>query len=67
MKAYLLDNKQQTVNIWKLYFADEPDVEPICDDFKHFMDYNEIECVVSPANSYGLMEGFPIPSAENSI
>ncbi len=57
MKVYLLDNKQQIVNIWKLYFTDEPDVEPVCDDFKHFMDNTEIECVVSPANSYGLMDG----------
>ena len=57
MKIYLLDNKQQTVNIWKLYFADELDVDPICDDFKHFMDTTEVKCVVSPANSYGLMDG----------
>lgn len=38
MKVFLLDNKQQTINIWKLYFAEEADVEPVCDDFKHFMD-----------------------------
>ena len=57
MKVFLLDNKQQTVNIWKLFFAEEADVEPVCDDFKHFMDNTDVECVVSPANSYGLMDG----------
>lgn len=57
MKVFLLDNKKQTVNIWKLYFAEDADVEPVCDDFKHFMDNTDVECVVSPANSYGLMDG----------
>ena len=57
MKVFLLDNRQQTVNTWKLYFGDEVDVEPICDDFRHFMNNTEVECVVSPANSYGLMDG----------
>lgn len=57
MKIYLLDNRQQTVNMWKQYFAGETDVEPVCDDFRHFMDNTSVECVVSPANSYGLMDG----------
>ena len=57
MKIYLLDNKQHIVNLWKLYFADIAEVEPVCDGFKHFMDNTDVECVVSPANSYGLMDG----------
>ncbi len=32
-------------------------VTAVCDDFKHFMDTTDVECVVSPANSYGLMDG----------
>ena len=57
MIIYLLDKNQQTVDAWKLFFGDEPDVKPVCDDFGHFMDTTEVECVVSPANSYGLMDG----------
>lgn len=57
MKIYLLDRNPQMVNIWKLYFRDAPEVSAICDEFSHFMDTTKIECVVSPANSYGLMDG----------
>lgn len=57
MKITLLDRNKKMTNIWKLYFQDCADVEVVCDDFAHFMDNNEIDCVVSPANSYGLMDG----------
>ncbi len=42
---------------WKIVFSNAPDVYVVRDDFKHFMDSGEAECVVSPANSYGLMDG----------
>ena len=39
------------------YFKDE-DVEIVCDDFKHFVDtHPEVNMIVSPANSFGLMDG----------
>ena len=57
MRIYLLDNNASMKNMWELYFQDAEDVTAVCDDFKHFMDTTEIECVVSPANSYGLMDG----------
>ena len=57
MRIYLLDNNIIMKSIWDLYFRDVQDVTPVCDDFKHFMDNMEVECVVSPANSYGLMDG----------
>ena len=57
MKIYLLDNKEITTKTWSLYFQGCHDVEAVCDDFGHFMDTEEVECVVSPANSYGLMDG----------
>lgn len=57
MKIYLLDRNPKTVAIWKLYFRDHPEVSIVCDDFLHFMDTTKVECVVSPANSYGLMDG----------
>ena len=57
MKIYLLDNNEKVTKIWNLYFRDIQDVIVVCDDFKHFMDSTNVECVVSPANSYGLMDG----------
>jgi len=57
LKIYLLDRKQSQVDFWELYFSDIKNVECVCDDFAHFMDTHDVECVVSPANSYGLMDG----------
>lgn len=57
MKIYLLDNCDSMKKLWELYFREAPDVTPVCDDFKHFMDTMKVDCVVSPANSYGLMDG----------
>lgn len=57
MKIYLLSDNPQTTNVWKLYFADAENVKVVCDDFGHFMDTTEVDCVVSPANSYGIMDG----------
>lgn len=44
------------VSAWNKYFANE-DVEIVCMDFRLFMELNDVECVVSPANAYGLMDG----------
>ena len=57
MKIYLLDRNESVTYWWKQYFKDCKDVEIVCEDFKNFMDTHNIECVVSPANSYGLMDG----------
>lgn len=57
MKIYLLDINKRITDIWKLYFRNEQSVEVVLDNFEHFMDHNEVECIVSPANSYGLMDG----------
>ncbi len=57
MKVYLLADSKLIVNIWNLYFKGISDVMPICDDFRSFIDHSDVDCVVSPANSYGLMDG----------
>ena len=57
MKIYLLDINPKMVDSWKKHFADLTDVEIVCEDFSDFMKNNDIECVVSPANSYGIMDG----------
>lgn len=58
MKIILLDRSLTMVAYWQEAFVGT-DVECICDDFAAFMDRcgNEVDCVVSPGNSYGLMDG----------
>ena len=57
MKIYLLDRNYSIAELLKTYFSVCEDVEVICDDFARFMDTHEVECVVSPANAFGLMDG----------
>ena len=57
MKIYLLDKNKNMTEVWKRYFKNEDDVEIACMDFFTFMYSHDIECVVSPANSFGLMDG----------
>ena len=57
MKVYLLDRNKRISDIWKIYFRDEQDVEVVCCGFKKFMENYNVECIVSPANSYGIMDG----------
>ncbi len=57
MKIYLLDRNLAMTESWQEYFKDMPNFEIVCDDFAHFMEHNQVDCVVSPANSFGLMDG----------
>lgn len=57
MKIYLLDRRRPITECWAELFAGEKDVEVVCKDFHDFMNTTEVQCVVSPANSYGLMDG----------
>ena len=57
MKVYLLDRNETICNWWRVYFKDTKDVEIVCDDFENFVSKNNVECIVSPANSYGIMDG----------
>lgn len=57
MKIYLLDNNFNMIREWKRYFADVSCVEIVYDDFENFMKIHKVDCVVSPANSFGLMDG----------
>ena len=57
MKIYLLDRNNSICEWWKFYFKDIDNVEIVCEDFSKFMNTTNIECIVSPANSYGLMDG----------
>lgn len=58
MKIYLLDINKKITDAWRKYFHNCDDVEIINDNFKNFMDnHHNIEAVVSPSNSFGLMDG----------
>ena len=57
MKIYLLDRNYSIVECWRERFTGVKDVEIVCDDFARFMNTHDVECVVSPANSFGLMDG----------
>ena len=58
MKIYLLDINKNMTDAWKKYFSDIEDIEIVNEDFAAFMDkHPNIEAVVSPDNSFGLMDG----------
>ena len=56
MKIYILDADVAKVAALKKAFAGE-DVEIVNGYFDDFMKTHDVECVVSPANAYGLMDG----------
>lgn len=56
MKIYLIERNVQKFKCLKDAFKHE-DVELFNGDFKEFMKEKRVECIVSPANAYGLMDG----------
>lgn len=57
MKIYLIEKDFNKFKYLKTYFSDLENVELINNDFKTFIKNNKVQCVVSPANSFGLMDG----------
>lgn len=58
LKIYLLDINPKIISELKKAFSSYKEVEVVLDDFKHFMDtHKDAECIVSPANSFGIMNG----------
>ena len=58
LNIYMIDINYKIVEALKKEFAPYQEVKVIKDDFKHFMDtHRDVECVVSPANSFGYMDG----------
>ena len=58
MKITLLDRNKGMTDAWHKYFKDIEDVEIVNEDFATFMDkHTNIDAIVSPANSFGLMDG----------
>lgn len=56
-KIYLLERDLRKCDYLWFFFDPEPDVEIVNDDFCHFMQTHNVQCVVSPANAFGLMDG----------
>src|SRR6185295_8330217 len=54
MKLSLVDLKPGLCAAWREYCKDLPDVEIVQDYFERIPEYN---CMVSAANSFGLMDG----------
>ena len=57
MKVYLLDRNPEITSAWMRLFEKEESVEVVHMSFEEFMSIYDIECVVSPANAFGLMDG----------
>jgi len=56
MKIYIIECDRRKFAYLKAYFEKEP-VELVNDTFESFMSQNHVQCVVSPANAFGLMDG----------
>ena len=59
IKIYIVDLNIYTCNQLQKYLFDVPNITIICDGIENFYNNHtkEIDCLVSPANSFGLMTG----------
>ena len=57
MKIYIIDRTWDKLKYAQLYFYGCDDVECVCESLDTFLDNHSVDCVVSPANSFGLMDG----------
>ena len=57
MRVYVLSRSSDKCACLRKRFTAEKDVEVVCGEFSSFMRSRSVECIVSPANSFGRMEG----------
>lgn len=57
MKIYLRDRSQELVNAWTEEFQNFPDIVPSCGDIFEEGPWLDVDAIVSPANSFGFMNG----------
>lgn len=59
MEIYIIEKDKRKFKYLSVYFFDCNDIHLVNESFESFMKNNKdnIECVVSPANSFGLMDG----------
>ena len=56
MDIYIIERDERKFKYLIPYFRNEK-VKLVNDSFEHFIINNKVQCVVSPANSFGLMDG----------
>ena len=56
MKIYILDISNEKLQYFERYFKNT-DVEFVCSELETFLFDTDVQCVVSPANAFGLMDG----------
>lgn len=57
MKIYILDIVKSKADYAAEWFRDKPNVKVVNQSFEAFMSDTDVECVVSPGNAYGIMDG----------
>lgn len=57
MKIYIINRGEVQLRYVKLYFHGESNVEYVAAEFDEFLRSNPVQCIVSPANAFGLMDG----------
>lgn len=57
MKIYLRDRNPEMAAAWEKYFSKEEDVFVSCGDIFDDGPHMEVDAIVSPANSFGFMDG----------
>ena len=57
MKIYIIDSSKEKLSYLESYFNGCEEVQCVCEDLHAFLSNNLVECVVSPANSFGIMDG----------
>lgn len=57
MKIILIDTNKEMCDAWEKYFKGFADVAIVNEDISEYENLHSIECITSPANSYGLMDG----------
>lgn len=57
MQIYLRDRNQPLVDAWNSVFAGIPEVQASCGDIFAEGEHLDVDAIVSPANSFGFMDG----------
>lgn len=57
MNIILLDLDKSMCNEWTKVFKGKEDIYIVNDNLEHFLSNNQVDCIVSPANSFGIMDG----------
>ena len=57
MRIYVIDKSESKIRCVQQYFQGVPEVECVAEELDVFLRSNSVQCIVSPGNSYGLMDG----------